>query len=56
MHGIAADMYGASPWTEAEFEKLKDAAKLAHGAPMTLSNGSEMTYHTYADHHLHVNY
>ncbi|MYG50291.1 MAG: hypothetical protein F4164_13210, partial [Gemmatimonadales bacterium] len=56
MHGIAADIYGVSPWNEAEFDRLMVAAKLANGSPMKLEDGSDMTYDTYADHHLHINY
>ncbi len=56
MKGIAADMYSADQtWTEAEFDKLKRAARDAGGSPMT-NNGTEITCHTYADHHLHIDY
>lgn len=47
MEGLAADMFSAShPWTEAEFNLLREAAKEA-GAKAS-------DWNDYTDHHLHV--
>jgi len=48
MHGKAADMYSAShPWTEEEFDLLKEAADNA-------SPAESFSWTTYTDHHYHA--
>ncbi|WP_419950102.1 D-Ala-D-Ala carboxypeptidase family metallohydrolase [Candidatus Palauibacter sp.] len=57
MEGIAADMRSVwSRWSKAEFNVLKEAARDANGRPMITDDGSEITWDTYDDHHLHINY
>lgn len=48
IHGSAADMYSDDhPWTQEEFNRLSEAARLAGAAHRT-------TWDTYADRHLHA--
>lgn len=47
MKGLAADMFSAShTWTEAEFNRLRNAARQA--------GGRTLHWNSYRDHHLHV--
>lgn len=57
MAGIAADMRSVRRrWSEAEFNILKEAARRANGQPMIDEYGAEITWDTYDDNHLHINY
>ena len=49
MDGLAADMFSANhPWTQAEFNRLRAAAKK--------SGGRGLFWNSYTDHHLHVSW